>query len=305
MEREAFRDAVFARDGGQCVVPDCDHYAVDAHHLIERRLWEDGGYHLDNGVSLCNGHHLEAEANVLSPESLRKWAGITNVVLPDDMHPDHEYDKWGKIKYPRTYHLPSSPGATADDKRLGDLDSFDGQEIVLTEKLDGENTTLYRNAYHARSLDTDYHPTRTWVQNLQAKIGWEIPEGWRICGENLAGVHAIRYSSLPTFFFVFSIWNESNVCLSWDDTVDYADMLGLHTAPILYRGMFDAEEEPWAIEDFDGGTYSVQMEGYVMRLAHSFHYSEFSRSVAKYVRAGHVVNGHHWRHVQPKFNDLA
>lgn len=34
-EREAFRDAVFARDGGNCVI--CGHPAADAHHIIERR----------------------------------------------------------------------------------------------------------------------------------------------------------------------------------------------------------------------------------------------------------------------------
>jgi len=45
-------------------------------------------------------------------------------------------------KYPRTYHLPYSPGATKDDKKLqaGWFDNFAGQEIVITSKLDGENT---------------------------------------------------------------------------------------------------------------------------------------------------------------------
>ena len=37
----------------------CKKPAVDAHHLLERRLWPDGGYHLDNGVSLCAEHHLD------------------------------------------------------------------------------------------------------------------------------------------------------------------------------------------------------------------------------------------------------
>lgn len=305
MERDAFREAVFARDGGRCVVPDCDHYAVDAHHLIERRLWENGGYHLDNGVSLCVGHHKEAEANVLSPENLRKWAGIATTLLPEGMDSDHLSDKWGKVKYPRTYHLPWSPGRTSDDKVLLNLDGFKGKEIVITEKLDGENTTLYRNGYHARSLDTDYHLTRTWVQNLQSRMGWEIPEGWRFCGENLAGQHAIKYVDLPTYFFLFSIWDSDNYCLSWEDTEEYALMLGLKTAPVLFRGKWEDFYPTHPISMFKP-TYSDELEGYVVRLAGEFSYDEFAKSVAKYVRAEHVLSGaNHWRHVEPKFNDLA
>ena len=45
------------------------------------------------------------------------------------------------MKYPRTYHLPYSPGATKDDKKLqGEwFKYYKGKEIVITAKLDGEN----------------------------------------------------------------------------------------------------------------------------------------------------------------------
>jgi hypothetical protein len=303
MERDAFREAVFDRDGGQCVVPWCDHYAVDAHHLMERRLWEDGGYHLDNGVSLCAGHHKEAEANVLSPDDLRKWAGITNVILPEGLDHTKEYDKWGRIKYPRTYHLPWSPGRTTDDKVLPNLDAFEGREVVITEKVDGENTTIRRDGTHARSLDTDYHPTRTWVRNLHGKIGWEIPEGWRLCGENVQGKHTIKYSALPSFFLLFSIWDEHNRCLSWDNTVTYADMLGLEIVPVIRRRLFDGINTflDMPFESAFGG----QMEGYVVRVAGEFDYSDFTTHVGKYVRADHVdPSARHWKQGATKFNKL-
>lgn len=305
MNREEFREAVFARDGGQCVVPGCDHYARDAHHLIERALWEDGGYHLDNGVSLCHGHHLEAEQNILSPESLRKWAGINKTLVPDQLDSNLEHDKWGKVKYPRTFHLPWSPGRTSDDKVLDNLDHFKGKEIVVTEKLDGENTTLYRDAYHARSLDTDYHSTRTWVQNLQARIGWEIPEGWRLCGENLAGLHAIEYKNLPTYFFLFSIWDSDNYCLSWEDTEEYALILNLYIVPVLWSGRFEDFDHDKLFPTFKP-LYSDEIEGYVVRIAGEFIYAEFPKSVAKYVRADHVdPTNTHWRHKTTAFNNLA
>ena len=60
-----------------------------------------------------------------------------------------------RIKYPRTPHFPWSPGATDDDKILQDLSVFDKQPVVITEKMDGENTTIYADGYiHARSLDS-------------------------------------------------------------------------------------------------------------------------------------------------------
>ena len=46
-------------------------------------------------------------------------------------------------KYPRTPHLPWSPGASDDDVRVADTAMSEGREVVVTEKLDGENTTLY------------------------------------------------------------------------------------------------------------------------------------------------------------------
>jgi hypothetical protein len=35
---------------------------------------------------------------------------------------------------------------------------------------------------------------------------------------------------------VFSIWNEQNA-LSWDETVEWAELLGLFTVPVLWRGI--------------------------------------------------------------------
>lgn len=56
-----------------------------------------------------------------------------------------------RTHYPRTAHLPWSPGATSDDVRIADLSGLTGREVVVTEKLDGENTTLYADGLHARS----------------------------------------------------------------------------------------------------------------------------------------------------------
>lgn len=64
------------------------------------------------------------------------------------------------MKCPRAYHLPYSPRATKDDKKLKDnwLDYFKNQEIVITEKLDGENTAFTSQDVYASSNGA---PTRT------------------------------------------------------------------------------------------------------------------------------------------------
>ena len=62
-------------------------------------------------------------------------------------------------KYPRTPHLPFSQGMS-DDKRLSSTTHFQGMQIVVTEKMDGENTTIYNNKVYARSIDSahrSYH----------------------------------------------------------------------------------------------------------------------------------------------------
>ena len=138
-----------------------------------------GGYFLNNGISLCDkgldgseGCHYKAEQTLISCDELRKLAGIEIVLLPENLYKDEIYDKWGNlilpngrrtkgplfhdesvqkvlapvlhlfddyVKYPRTYHLPFSPGTTKDDRVLKDCSNFFGKEVVVLTKMDGEN----------------------------------------------------------------------------------------------------------------------------------------------------------------------
>ena len=210
LTRDDFRNGVFKRDAHKCV--HCTKPAQDAHHIIERRLFTDGGYYLNNGASLCGECHILAEQTVLSAQELRGEIGIKTPVLPEHLYADQDYDKWGNpilangqrlkgdlffdgsvqkildagkvlylftqhVKYPRTYHVMWSPGKTNDDRAHPNLEHFVGKEVVIHMKMDGENASFYNDYYHARSLDMVNHPSRKWAKMLHARIMGDIPEG--------------------------------------------------------------------------------------------------------------------------------
>src|SRR5690349_14251690 len=133
-----------------------------------------------------------------------------------------------RVHYPRTAHLPWSPGVSSNDLRAGGVSGLVGREVVVTEKLDGENTTLYSDGLHARSLDSAHHPSRAWVKRLQARVGGAIPAGWRVCGENLFARHSIAYEELRSWFYGFSVW-DGDRCLGWDETVRFLRRIGVPT----------------------------------------------------------------------------
>ncbi|MFI1566405.1 RNA ligase family protein [Streptomyces sp. NPDC020490] len=202
-----------------------------------------------------------------------------------------------RVHYPRTPHLPWSPGAAADDVRAGDLSGLRDREVVVTEKLDGENTTLYADGLHARSLDSAHHPSRAWVKSLQGRIGGKIPAGRRVCGENLFARHSVAYEDLESWFYGFSVW-DGDRCLDWDRTVRFLRRLGVPAPPVLWRGVFD--ERVLRALRLD----TERQEGYVVRTVEGFRLPEFGQRVAKWVRAGHVRTGTHWMHAAVVENGL-
>ena len=204
------------------------------------------------------------------------------------------------FKYPRTPHLPWSPGQTDDDKVLKDTSHFLGKEIVATIKMDGECSTLYRNYYHARSVDSKDHPSRHWLKGFHSQVRYHIPEGWRVCGENLFAKHSIKYTELPSYFLVFSVWTDENKCLSWPKTKDFCDDV-FHTVTTFQTGPWLPNMEKVLSDKFIGSSkikfrypYAEEHEGYVVRLSNVFHFDEFSKSVAKFVRKNHVQTEDHW-----------
>jgi len=204
-------------------------------------------------------------------------------------------------KYPKTLHFPFSPGTHSDDRIAPDVDALVGAEIVVTEKLDGENTCLNQYGVFARSHAA---PTRNpWAAYL--KPFWECVRrdlgDLEVFGESLYAVHSIEYTGLDSHFYVFAV-RENRRWLSWDDVAAYAGMLGLPTAPVLFRGTVerdaiqtlieDLARRPSALSDPEGG--HSEREGVVARVARAFPNDAFPESVFKWVRRGHVQTDTFW-----------
>lgn len=111
-------------------------------------------------------------------------------------------------------------------------------------------------------------------------------------GENVTAVHSIAYDDLPHIFLGFQVWNERNICLPWDETLEWFELLGITPVRVLYDGIYDEQ----ALRSlYDERRDWESREGYVVRLAGSFAMSEYPQAVGKFVRRDHVQTAkHNW-----------
>ncbi len=198
-------------------------------------------------------------------------------------------------KYGRTYHFPFSPGTTSDDKIQHDWLPILQHELVITEKLDGENTCLKSDGVYARS---HVEPTRNpWAANMRTI--WEQVRhdlgSLEIFGENLYGLHSIEYQRLRHYFYVFAI-RDGDTWLSWEEVNFYAALLDLPVVPVHTQGFFSEKSLTQSILTGMNGSsaFGETIEGFVCRNVKAFHTTQFSQNVLKYVRKNHVQTDEHW-----------
>ena len=121
LSREQFKELVFKRDKYKCIF--CDKPAVDAHHIMDRKLWTDGGYYLFNGASVCEEHHWAVERTDISVQEVWAKCGITEPCLPPHLDPTLNYDKWGNIMLDNGMRKP------------GEMFHLENVQKILKDKL--------------------------------------------------------------------------------------------------------------------------------------------------------------------------
>lgn len=319
LTRDNFRNSVFERDNYKCIIPKCNKSAVDAHHIIERRLWqhpsEFGGYFINNGASLCEEHHIAAENNFFPPQYLWQLLGVTNPIRPVSLSQNIDYNKWGeafkmpnryRIKYPTTPYLPFSPqwrspdSAKDDEAFLENVDCFLGAPLVITTKMDGSNIQMTKDHIAARNGTCANHKSFDFLKALHAqKYSFMIPDGIEVFCEWLYAKHSIYYTDslcLDNYLQIFGVYDMNRrMWGSWDDVEDMSKILNIPTTPVLIHTSYEKE---WQF--VSGITRMAQSvinkghEGIVVRINYPFHYGQFSDHIAKYVRPNHVQTDEHW-----------
>lgn len=211
------------------------------------------------------------------------------------------------LKYPRSYHLPQSPGLQNDDRRLPDLSVFKGRRVIATEKYDGEGCTLTREKTYPRSPDGRPHPSRDWAKAYHARKAFQIPENWRLSGEYMYALHSIPYTqvngnALRSYFLGFGVWDDTNTLLDWDQTIETFSILDVEPVRVLYDGPFHDK----LIDELAAAIDTDRQEGFVLRDAGRIPYpfgpgdagrffgGRGAPALAKWVRPKHVATDEHW-----------
>jgi len=213
------------------------------------------------------------------------------------------------MKYPRTYHLPWSPGITNDDKVLSSVDPLLKTEIIITEKMDGGNACLVKDMVYARTHSSKaLHPSFNWLKRKHAEGAYLIPEGISVFGENMYAMHSIYYDQLKSYFYIFGVYDSINKkWYSWNDVINFAAKLNFPHVPVLWEGMIlNGSELHKLVDDLMNNESKIgsKKEGLVIRNSRDFTNEEFKQNVAKWVRNDHVQTSDNWYHDQIKRNKL-
>jgi 5-methylcytosine-specific restriction endonuclease McrA len=93
LTREEARQKTLDRDHNKCII--CNEInELTIHHIIDRSLFKDQGYYIDNLITLCPVCHIKSENGTYTCNELREKANIDNIVLPDGYDNSVEIDKW-------------------------------------------------------------------------------------------------------------------------------------------------------------------------------------------------------------------
>lgn len=292
LTREEFKKQTFSRDKNKCIF--CEKEAVDAHHIIDRKLWENGGYYLNNSSSVCEEHHIMCETTEISVEEVRKACGITEIVIPSYLNPNLIYDKWGNpilkngkrakgemffldttqkilkkggmLNHFSDYYLepfyPLSPWSKKDDTTpvIKDFSALFGEKIVIFEYNPEAkfytltNKEIYSDTFSDINIDLE-------VSEFWLDIAMEIPYDFRI-NVNFDGKNIIGKN----------IWNKEE-CLNYEDTAEYFEILSIRIPNILFEGIFEEDK----IE-------SLKHKNFITRPHNKYNYLNFKENTFKNIK---------------------
>jgi hypothetical protein len=177
-----------------------------------------------------------------------------------------------------------------------------GVPIVLTEKMDGSNTSLEQGGCFARThAGAPTHASFDSLKALHAEVGFQMPSGMQFFGEWCFAKHSISYDALPGYFLLFGIReldSDPSFWYAWEEVEGHAEYFELPTVPVLFKGIINSEKELKELVEslmIQPSACGGIREGVVARVAGEFSDNDFSSCVMKCVRANHVQTSDHWK----------
>ena len=180
---------------------------------------------------------------------------------------------------------------------MEDPTALAGRDIVVTEKLDGDNTLIFQGGVYGRT-GAGAGP---WAGLVKKHHAWKLAgTDLSLYGENLYPVHTIRYDPMPPeeTFRAFALRRPDGSFEPFRALEELCTALDIPTVPILFRGRRQSTQEldqlihrAHAEPSLLGG----EREGVVVRAAGEMSAQDFPRMACKSVRLGHVQAETHWR----------
>ncbi len=150
-------------------------------------------------------------------------------------------------RYPRIPHLPGSR-ATADDVVLERMPAWvEGDDVVVEEKLDGANASIWVDASGEPRVSGRAGPgaadragqfgrMRAWAAHRRQALLAALAPGDVLYGEWLFLRHTLRYDRLPDLFVPFDVYCPERGYLDRSARCLRFELAALVPVPLLRRG---------------------------------------------------------------------
>ena len=180
---------------------------------------------------------------------------------------------------------------------MEDPQALADREIVVTEKLDGDNTLIFQGEVYDRSGAR----AGPWAGLVKKHHAWKLAgTGLSLYGENLHPVHAIEYAPMAPgeTFRAFALRRLDGTFESFQALEDLCSSLDIPTVPVLFRGRRNSAAELDQLihrAHTEPSLLGGEREGVVVRVSGEIRTPDFPRMACKSVRLGHVQAEEHWR----------
>lgn len=240
---------------------------------------------------------VEAPLGMVEGDSIIEHFGLTKRVYEEELPDTLDV---GNESAPKTFSLPKY-----------DLDGLakygyvfdDGEEVLITEKVEGENfTVIYaEDRLWCRSRNFFKRPdinSRWWELpyrlNLEEKLK-AFPD-LAIWGEIYGSVKNWKYdcevvdNKIQRKFRIFDIWDtKHHRFLPWEEVERITKAIELETVPILYRGPWKTDRSLHELAEGKSTIGDCVREGFVMRSVPESWHPKLGRKIIKLKGRGYKL----------------